>query len=65
MAMDDDVLPFLGDLYFAYDNRAVANLSARVLAARDPAALSALVNERIGELAPFDAWLAPHPPACA
>ncbi len=55
MAMDDDVLPFLGDLYFAYDNRAVANLSARVLAARDPAALSALVNERIGELAPLAA----------
>lgn len=55
MAMDDDVLPFLADLYFAYDNRAVANLSARVLAARDPAALSALVSERIGELAPLAA----------
>ncbi len=55
MAMDDDVLPFLTDLYLAYDNRAVANLCARVLAAREPAGLAAALDVRIGELAPLAA----------
>ncbi|MDP6951877.1 MAG: hypothetical protein QGF53_03865, partial [Alphaproteobacteria bacterium] len=53
MAMDDDVLPFLTDLYLAYDNRAVANLCARVLAARQPGGLAAAVEARIAELVPL------------
>ena len=45
--MDAEVLPLLHELFLAYDNRAVANLCARVLAARDPVGFARDLVERI------------------